>query len=158
MRRAVGIALALLLAASCSSPATPVLRVVRFSQMHPVTAFDRSVNDAAAAQRLHDALVSLPVAQLRWCAIGYGIGYRLTFSDTGKTTLAAVVESDGCREAVLPGDDRRATSDAFWELFANTVGLDARNTDELFPRPLSFSRGTGSRAPALRDRFAPRRL
>ena len=158
MTRAVGLALAVLIAASCSTPSAAVLRVSRFSEMHPVTPFDRSINDAAAAQRLHDALVSLPAAQLRWCPVSFGIGYRLTFSDTGRPTLVAVVESDGCRDAVLPGDDRRATSDAFWELFANTVGLDARNTDELFPRPLSFSRGTGSRAPVLRDRFAPRRL
>ena len=158
MTRAVGVLLALLIAGSCSLPSTAVLRVVRFSEMYPVTPFDRSVTDAAAAQRLHDALVSLPIAQLRWCAVGYGVGYRLTFSDTSRPTLAAVLESDGCREAVLPGGDRRATSEAFWALFARTVGLDARNTDELFPRPLRFSLGTGSRAPALRDRFAPRRL
>jgi hypothetical protein len=158
MRRAFGVVFALLIAASCEAPSTAVLKVIRFSEMYPVKAFARSVTDGATAQRLFDALESLPVAQRRWCAMGYGVGYRLTFSDTSRTTLAAVVESDGCREAVLPGGDRRATNDAFWELFADTVGLDARNTDELFPRPLRFSLGTGSRAPALRDRFAPRRL
>ncbi|HEV8655625.1 MAG TPA: hypothetical protein VGR85_08960 [Candidatus Limnocylindria bacterium] len=156
--RAFGVALALLIGSSCSAPTIPVLRVVRYSEMHPVAAFDRSVNDAAAAQRLHDALISLPVAQLRWCAIGYGIGYRLTFSDTSRTTLVATVESDGCREAILPGNDRRATNDAFWSIFADTLGLDARNTDQLFPQPLSLKGGTGQHAPVLRDRFAPRRL
>jgi hypothetical protein len=156
--RALGVALALLIGTSCSVPSTAVLHVLRYSEMHPVPAFDRSVNDAGAAQRLHDALVSLPVAQLRWCPIGYGIGYRLTFSDTSRTILVAMVESDACREAILPGNDRRATNDAFWALFAETLGLDLLNTDQLFPQPLSFSRGTGQRAPVLRDRFAPRRL
>lgn len=156
--RAIGVALALLIGTSCSVPATAVLRAVRYSEMHLVAAFDRSVNDAASAQRLHDALISLPVAQPRWCAIGYGIGYRLTFSDMSRTILAASVESDGCREAILPRNDRRATNDAFWETFAEVLGLDARNTDQLFPKPVSFNPGTGSRAPALRDRFAPRRL
>jgi hypothetical protein len=158
MRRASGVVFAVLIAASCSAPSTAVLRVIRFSPLYPVTAFDRSVTDAAAAQRLYDAVVSLPHAQLRWCAMGYGIGYRLTFSDTSRPTLAAVVESDGCREAVLPGDDRRATDDAFWAVFADTLGLEVGNSDQLFPRPLDLSRGTGSRALALRDRFAPRRL
>src|SRR3982074_1722071 len=119
MTRAVGVLLASLIPVSCSLPSTAVLGVVRFSEMYPVTPFDRSVTDAAAAQRLHDALVSLPIAQLRWCAIGYGVGDRLAFTDTNPTPLAAIVESDGCREAVLPGGDRRATNEAFWALFAD---------------------------------------
>lgn len=158
MTRVLGLVLVLLIAVSSSAPLTSVLRVIRFSGLYPVEAFDRSVQDAAAAQRLYDALISLPFAPNRWCPYSVGTGYRLMFGDTSRSILVAEVGSDGCREAVLPGNDRRATNESFWTIFADTLGLDARNTDQLFPRPLRATTGTGSRAPALRDRFAPRRL
>src|SRR5687768_9079026 len=135
MTRATGVALAVLIAISCSAPSTAVLRVTRFSGLQPVAPFDRSVQDAAAAHQLYDALVNLPVATDRWCPYGSGAGYRLTFSDTSRAVLLANVASDGCREAVLPGNDRRATNESFWAIFADTLGLDARNTDQLFPQP-----------------------
>src|SRR5439155_20094283 len=141
-----------------SVPSTAPLRVVRFSGMYPVPAFDRSVGDGAAAQRLHDALVSLPVAKNRWCADGTGAGYEMVFSDTVRRTLVATLEIGGCFEAILHGTDRRATNDAFWTVFAKTLGLDPLNYDEIFPQALLVKGpGTGSRAPVLRDRFAPRR-
>ena len=156
--RALGAALAVLVAAACSVASTAPLRVVRFSGLSPVPALDRSVADGAAAQRLHDQPVSLPVAQNRWCAYGTGAGYEIVFSDTVRRTLVATVEIGGCFEAILHGTDRRrATDDAFWTVFAQTLGLEPGNYDQLFPQPLSFSRRTGSHAPALRDRFAPRR-
>ena len=156
--RALGIALAVLIGSVSSVPSTAPLRVVRFSGTYPVPAFDRSVGDGAAAQRLHDALVSLPVAQNRWCAYGTGAGYRLVFSDTIRRTLSATIEIGGCYLAVLNDTDRRTTNGAFWSAFATTLGLDPRNYDQLFPQPLPVRPpGTGSRAPALRDRFAPRR-
>ena len=156
--RALGIALAVLIGSVSSVPSTAPLRVVRFSGTHPVPAFDRSVGDGAAAQRLHDALVSLPVAQDRWCAYGTGAGYQLVFSDTIRRTLTATVEIGGCYLAVLNDTDRRTTNGAFWSAFATALGMDARNYDQLFPQPLLVRPpGTGSRAPVLRDRFAPRR-
>lgn len=156
--RALGIVFAVLISASCSAPTTAPLRVVRFSGTHTVAAFERSVTDAVAAQRLYDALSSMPPAQSRWCAYGTGAGYRLTFTDTIRRTLVATVEIAGCYDAVMNGRDRRSTNDAFWKVFANTLGLDAWDSSQLFPPPLSVSAlGTGSRAPALRDRFAPRR-
>jgi hypothetical protein len=158
MTRAAGVVLALIVAISCSAPSIAVLRVTRFSGLQAVPAFDRSLQDAAAAQQLYDALVTLPVAIDRWCPYGTGAGYRLAFSDTRRLILVAKVGSDGCREAVLPGNDRRATNESFWAIFANTLALDPRNSDQLFPQPLRATSGTGSRAPALRDRFAPRRL
>jgi hypothetical protein len=138
MKRALGVALALLIAASCSAPSTPALRVVRLSGLYPVAAFDRSVDDAASVQRLYSALVSLPFATDRWCPYSVGTRYQLTFSDTSRSILVANVESDGCREAIIPGSGRRATNDSFWAVFADTLGLDARNTDELFPQPLAW--------------------
>jgi hypothetical protein len=156
--RALGLVFAVLIAAACSVPSTAPLRVVRFSGIQPVSAFARSVADGAAAQRLYDAVVSLPPAQNRWCAYGTGAGYRLTFTDTIRRTLDVTVEIAGCYEAVLHGIDRRSTSDAFWRVFANTLGLELWASSQLFQPPLSVSGlGTGSRAPALRDRFAPRR-
>jgi len=156
--RALGIVFAVLIGASCSAPTTAPLRVVRFSGTHPVAEFERSVTDAAAAQRIYDALSSLPLAQSRWCAYGTGAGYQLTFTDTTRRTLEATVEIAGCYEAVMHGSDRRSTNDAFWSVFANTLGLEPWDSSQLFPPPLGVSGlGTGSRAPALRDRFAPRR-
>lgn len=121
--------------------------------------FDRSVTEAGAAQHLYDALLSLAPAQRRWCAYGTGAGYRLTFTDSMRTTLAATVEIGGCGQAVLHGTDRRTASDSFWAVFARTLGLDPRNEEQLFPQalPMTLPR-TELRAPALRDRFAPRRL
>src|SRR5688572_26305565 len=113
MTRATGIAIAVLIAISCSAPSTSVLRVTRFSGLQPVAPFERSVQDAAAAQQLYDALVKLPIATARWCPYGSGAGYRLTFSDTRRLILVATVASDACREAVLPGNDRRATNESF---------------------------------------------
>src|SRR6266568_3310842 len=157
--RAQGVALAVLVAAACSVASTAPLRVVRFSGLSPVPAFDRSIGDGAAAQRLHDALVSLPVAQYRWCAYGTGAGYQLVFSDTIRRTLAATIEIEGCFLAVLNDSDRRTTNGTFWSAFGTTLGLDPRNYDQLSPQPLPVRPpGTGSRAPALRDRFEPRRL
>ena len=156
--RLLGVVIAVLIAVSCSAPSAAPLRVVRYSGMVPVAALDRSVNDVVATQRLYDALISLPVAHDRWCAYATGAGYELVFSDTVRRTLVATVEIGGCFEVLLHGTDRRTTNDAFWTVFAKTLGLDPGNTDLLFPQPLSFSRGTGSHAPALRDRFAPRRL
>lgn len=158
MTRAAGIAIAVLIAISSFAPSTALLQVTRFSGLQPVAHLDRSIQDAAASQHLYDALVTLPVAKNRWCAYGSGTGYRLTFSDTRRLILVATVESDGCLEAVLPGNDRRATNESFWAIFADTLGLDARNNDLLFTQPLRTTTGTGLRAPALRDRFAPRRL
>jgi hypothetical protein len=156
--RTFGVALAVLIVVSGSAPTIPVLQVTRFSGLQPVAAFDRSVGDAASVQWLYNALVSLPFARHRWCPYGVGTRYQLTFSDTGRSILVANVESDGCREASVPGYGRRATNDSFWAIFAETLGLEARNTDQLFPLPLPTTTRTGSRAPALRDRFAPRRL
>jgi hypothetical protein len=158
MTRAIGVALAVLTAISCSAPSTAVLRVIRVSGLQPVAPFERAVQDAAATQQLYAALVNLPIATDRWCPYSVGTRYQLTFSDTSRSILVANVGSDGCREAVLPGNDRRATNESFWAIFADSLGLDAPNTDQLFPQPLRVTTGTGSRAPVLRDRFAPRRL
>jgi hypothetical protein len=126
--------------------------------MQPVPAFERSVTDAATAQRLYRALVTLPVASPgRWCPYGIGTGFRLTFTDTTRVLLAANVESDGCRDAVLAGLDRRATSESFWDTFATALGFDSGNKHTLFPQPLVPRLAAGSPAPALRDRFRPRR-
>jgi hypothetical protein len=157
MTRAIAVGLALLVAVSSLAPSTSVLQVARFAGLQAVPAFDRSAQDAAKAEHLYRALVALPVAEDRWCPYGSGAGYRLAFSDTLRLILVAKVGSDGCREAVLPGNDRRATNEFFWAIFADTLGLD-RYADLLFPQPFRTTTGTGSHAPALRDRFAPRRL
>ena len=151
MTRAIGVGLALLIAISSLAPSTLVLRVTRFSGLQPVAAFDRSIQDVAAAQLLYDALVTLPVAKHRWCAYGSGTGYRLTFSDTHRLILVATVGSDGCLEAILPGNDRRATNESFWAIFADTVGLNAGNSDLLFPQPLAgMNCSNGSLNPVIR--------
>src|SRR5687767_2570330 len=103
MTRAAGVALAVLVATSSFAPSRAVLQVTRFSGLQPVPAFDRSLQDARAAQQLYDAVVTLPVATNRWCPYGTGAGYRMVFSDTRRSILVAKVESDGCREAILPG-------------------------------------------------------
>jgi hypothetical protein len=88
---------------------------------------------------------------------GIGTGYRMTFSDTSRLLLVANVESDGCRDAILPGIGRRATNESFWEAFASTLGFDVGDSYKLFPHRLASPAAEG-RAPTLRDRFAPRRL
>ena len=118
--RCVGLALAVLLVASCAgSPSA--MRFTRFSiipQNH-YPALDRSIADAAAARRVFDAVNALPPAPKgRFCPADSGLRYRLTFNEAARATLSVVIEGDGCAEVVFSQNDRRATDDAFWDLLA----------------------------------------
>jgi hypothetical protein len=133
------LALTVALVASCASPSVAALRVTRYSTMseNRYPAFDRSVDDAAAARRMYDALRALPPAPRdRHCPIGSGLRYRMTFNEAARVVLLVVVEGDGCAEAIFSETDRRATDDAFWELLADTVGAQKADIYRLLPDEL----------------------
>src|SRR5438445_12287443 len=101
----------MLLSIACA-PADRTLRVVRFvedtdpARFDP---FDRTITDSDMVARIEDALMSLPLAPNagRFCPIAWGLRYRLTFAKLFGLTRTAVLEADGCREAVLGPFDRR---------------------------------------------------
>ena len=79
--RLVFVALAVLVVASCAAPSIAAMRFTRFSTMseNHYPAFDRSVDDPAAARRVYDAVRALPPAPKdRFCPFGAGLRYRLT--------------------------------------------------------------------------------
>jgi hypothetical protein len=124
--RGVLLALAATLVVGCASPSVPALRVTRYSTVseNRYPAFDRSVDDAAAARRLYDALRALPPAPgARSCPDGFGLRYRLTFNEAARVILLVVVEGDGCADVVFSEADRRATDAAFWDLLGSVLGV-----------------------------------
>jgi hypothetical protein len=129
------VALAALVVVACAPASVPPLRVTRYSTIpeNHYPAFDRSVDDAAAARRVYDAVRALPPAPNRWCPAGFGLRYRLTFNEAARVTLLVVVEGDACAEAIFSDSDRRATDDAFWDLLADTLGVKKAEIYYLLP-------------------------
>lgn len=139
--------LALILAVAplgaCAPPLTS-LRVERFAADPTANHFeplDRTITDPAAVRELAQTVRTLPAAfgGERFCGIGGGLRYRLTFAGTPKTSFVAIVEGDGCREAHLGLFDRRSTTESFWATLAGALGFYTRGND-LFPLPLEWQR------------------
>jgi len=127
------------LVVACASPSVPPLRVTRYSTIpeNHYPAFDRSVDDAAAARRVSDAVRALPAAPKdRFCPAGFGLRYRLTFNEAARVTLLVVVEGDACAEVIFSETDRRATDDSFWDLLAATLGVQKTDIRYLLPDEL----------------------
>ncbi len=126
------------------APAGRTLHVERFveggdaSRFDP---FDRTITDAAMVRRIEDALLALrPITgPERFCPISWGLRYRLTFAKPLGLARTAIVEADGCREAHLDPLDRRDTTESFWALLADGLGLYTRGND-LFPLPREMRR------------------
>ena len=130
------VALALVVVASCAAPSIAAMRFTRFSTMsaNHYPAFDRSVDDAAAARRVYDVVRALPPAPKdRFCPFGAGLHYRLTFNEAARVVLSVVIEGDGCAEAIFSETDRRATDDVFWDLLADTLGVKKSEIYYLLP-------------------------
>lgn len=124
--RLVLVALAGLLAMSCASGSVPAMRFTRFSAVpaNHYPSFDRSVDDAAAARRVSEAIRALSSAATgRACPAGLGLRYRLSFNEAARVVLSVVIEGDACAEVIFSEADRRATDDAFWDLLADTLGV-----------------------------------
>ena len=118
-------ALAVVLIASCAA-SVPAMRITRFSALaeNHYPAFDRSVDDTAAARRVYDAVRALPPAPKdRFCPAGLGLRYRLSFNELARVSLSVVIEGDACAEVIFSDVDRRATDDAFWDLLSATLGV-----------------------------------
>ena len=145
MTRGPALALVLILGMLVAgAPPAMSLRVQRFAVDPPTShfaPFDRTITDAAAVRELEQMLRALPPAFIgeRFCGIGGGLRYRLTFTGTPTTSSVAIIEGDGCREAHLGPFERRSTTDSFWAALAGALGLYTRGND-LFPLPLEMSR------------------
>jgi hypothetical protein len=137
MRRS-GIALALLLVASCGAT-IPAMRIIRFSAVpeNHYVSFDRSIADTAVARRVYDAVNALPPApQGRSCPADSGLRYRLAFNEAARVSLSVVIEGDGCAEVVFTQSDRRSTDDAFWDLLADALGVKKADIYRVSPEEL----------------------
>ena len=141
-RRIVLCALAVLVAGGCAQ-APDSLRVERVlvgvavGEFEP---FDRVVTNPDDVRDLERMVRDLPPApELRYCAIAWGLRYRLTFAHEASPTLVAIVEADGCRELLIGAADRRMTTEEFWARLAGALGFYTRGND-LFPLPKSMRR------------------
>jgi hypothetical protein len=129
--------------AACA-PSDQTLHIERFvesgdpSRFDP---FDRTITDAAMVGGIEDALLALHPLRSgdRFCPISWGLRYRLTFTKPFGLTRTAILEADGCREAHLDALDRRETTESFWALLAEGLGLYTRGND-LFPLPREMRR------------------
>lgn len=130
------VALAVVIVASCAPGGVPALRVIRFSAVpeYHFPAFDRSIDDAAAARRVYDALRALPPAPTERLCPGpiFGLRYRVTVNDASRVILSVVVEGDGCDEVFFSETDRRTPDEEFWDLLAGTLGV---KRDDIFELP-----------------------
>ena len=82
------------------------------------------VKDAATAQRLYSAAVSLPVApslQQRACPAIAGPHYEMTFHQSGRPDVTFVADRGGCQDVTLGQNDVRQADEPFWTLLERVV-------------------------------------
>jgi hypothetical protein len=92
------------------------------SLMLPPTPATIEVKDAAAAQRLYDAAVTLPVApQRRACPAIAGPHYEMTFHQSGRPDVSFVADRGGCQDVTLGQNDTRQANEAFWQTLERVV-------------------------------------
>jgi hypothetical protein len=88
----------------------------------PPTPTTIEVKDAATAQRLYDAAVSLPVApQQRACLAMGGPHYKMTFHQSGQADVTFVADRGGCQDVTLSQSDVRQSDEAFWQTLERAV-------------------------------------
>jgi hypothetical protein len=131
------VAIAVSLIAARSEPITSATIVrTRAPESIPAASFSpHTVNDAAKAQRLYDAvraLKPLPANGMWSCPIDFGTRYQLTFRSTSGIQLIATLDGGGCRFLQIEGGQGYYTDAAFWQLLADTFGV---SDAQLFPVP-----------------------
>jgi len=123
-------------AVACSVPPADELRVERISALHSVPPLLATVTDHATIDALMSKIRSLPGAQLRYCAVDWGVRYDLDFRHEGAQVLHAVAEAGGCKNISLGPGDTRSTDDNFWEMLESALGYPAGDP-AFFPTPLN---------------------
>jgi hypothetical protein len=92
------------------------------SLIAPPTPVTIEVNDAATAQSLYTAAVSLPVSsQPRACLAVAGPHYEMTFHQSGKPNVAFAADRGGCQDVTLAGNDVRRSDAAFWQTLERII-------------------------------------
>jgi hypothetical protein len=92
------------------------------SSFQPPTPTTIPVNDAATAQRLYHAAVSLPVAPTRQaCPDIAGPRYEMTFQQQGRSDEMFVADRGGCGDVTLAQHDVRQADAAFWQTLERIV-------------------------------------
>jgi hypothetical protein len=88
----------------------------------PPTPATINVHDAATAQRLYNAAVSLPVApQQRACPAIAGPRYEMTFHQSAHPDVTFVADRGGCQDVTLAQNDVRQGDEAFWQTLERAV-------------------------------------
>jgi hypothetical protein len=145
MQRIYGVVLlaCMLLAAGCASasatsrtshPMPDRVQVTRAWLINRFPPLDQSIADPSATRRLYQAVTSLPPyhAQIS-CPKDVGLEYILDFSRAGTPVAKVLVYASGCAYVQIPTEaSKRAPTDAFWTLLAQTLDV---STSDLFPRP-----------------------
>lgn len=119
--------------AAMSSLRVSAVRIVRTGDypQNGILPFDKTIRDAAQAQRLYDALIALPEMPSGTynCGADLGVAYHLTFYQGATAVATAMVKPDGCQGATLPDGSSRwaATDQTFWQVFEEVTGIPASN-------------------------------
>jgi hypothetical protein len=128
---------AITLMAAHTAPITSVtIMQTRFAQGIPATfVTPHTVNDAAKAQKLYDAVRALPQPTSDGfisCPVDFGISYQITFRSGSGVQLTTIFQGGGCRALYIGGNHGYTTDAAFWQLLADTFGI---SEEQLFPAP-----------------------
>lgn len=110
--------------------AVRIVRTIGLPQ-NGILPFDKTIHDAAQAQRLYAALIALPkMPQGTYaCPADFGVAYDFTFYQGATAVATAMVKPDGCEGATLPDGSYRwaATDESFWQVFDKVTGIPASN-------------------------------
>lgn len=138
---AVLVATVALILTSCSRPAPVVVTSAHVIETNASLPLDRTVRDAAKAQRLYDVVQAQPKFPPGpvSCSVNWSKAYKLTFYRDGASVSFAFVQPDGCRAIMLPKRDVRLSQDQFWEVFADALGVPV---SDLSPQPVPDSGGS----------------
>ena len=125
------------LMAAHAAPITSVTIVrTRAAEGIPTTTFSpQTVNDAAKAQHLYNAVRNLPQPTgngMINCPLDLGTRYQLAFRSASGVQLTARLDGSGCHFLVIAGGQGYFTDAAFWQLLAETFGI---SEEQLLPVP-----------------------
>jgi hypothetical protein len=140
---------------SCSTdpgskvPTTHFLRVTRNSSVGPnhFPAFSRNINDSASVTRLYNAIQALPLMSgIYNCPADDGLQYQLAFSFSSSSKQQMILDAAGCQQISINQSTARLTNEAFWSLFAQTLGVPK---SALFPPPYSTKAFLNAQKPVI---------
>ncbi len=111
-----------------------VTRTTAVSHNH-FPSFNKQIDDLASVTHLYNVIQSLPPMHKGYaCPADNGLQYQLAFSLPSVSEQQWTLAGSGCRQIRLNQSHSFLTTDEFWSLFAQTLGI---SESDLFPPPRS---------------------